>query len=145
MAERLALEDVESIRTKDVVEILRHEISNWIRWGHKKDWKPAGFRCPLGILYKSTDYWMESHKPLRCDEVEAAQLEKVIVGLPQRHRMAFLLYHLDRAAENGMIKCASDRNRKAAALGVHIRQYHNIVAQAHCMVLREWKKMKIKS
>lgn len=141
IAERLALQDVESIKTKDVVYMLRHEITNWMRWGRKRDWEPAGFRCPLGYLFKSSDRWVESRAPLPCDDIEAAKFERVVVSLPQKHRQAFVMYHLEQAAIEGMIRIATGRDEKARLLGVQKTRYHELVGQAHNIVMREWKKI----
>lgn len=139
-AERLALQDMESMKTLEVVGVLRHDITNWLRWGRKKDWKPAGFRCPLGFLYKSTDTWSETRKVLPCDDIEAAKFERVVVSLPQKHRETFVMYHMEQAAVDGMVRIATGRDDKARLLGVQKTRYHELVGQAHRIVLREWKR-----
>lgn len=140
-AERRALDDVDSIRTKEVVEILRHEIVNWLRWGRKRDWKPVGFRCPLGYLFKSTDTWAETRKASPCDDHEAAKFERVVVSLPERHRQAFTMYWLDKAAADGMVRIVTGRDEKARLLGLQKTHYHEIIGEAHNIVLREWRKI----
>jgi hypothetical protein len=132
----------EELRLKEVESVMRHELENWIRWGRKKDWLPASFRCPLGFLFKSTEvHDVAADKELPCDGLEAVKLERIIVGLPQKHRQAFVMHHLDKAADRGFIRIVRGREDKARLLCVQVRQYHNIVAQAHNIVLREWRKI----
>lgn len=130
-----------SLGTKEIESILHHEIDNWIRWGRKRDWMPVGFRCPLGFLYKSTDVHEVSYKSLPCDIGAAAKFERLVISLPERHREAFVMHQLDKAHMNGSVVILKGRFDKARLLGVQVRQYHNIVLQAHNIILREWKKI----
>jgi hypothetical protein len=130
----------ESLGTKDIESILRPEIENWIRWGKKRDWMPVGFRCPLGFLYKSTDVHEASHRALPCDEGSAAGFERIIIGLPERHRKAFVMHQLDRAHVQGWIVIVQGRDDKARILGVQKSRYHELVSQAFNMVLRDFQK-----
>jgi hypothetical protein len=133
--------ETEKVRTKDAEAILSHEIENWIRWGRKKDWRPASFRCPLGFLYKSSDTLTPTYRPPECKEIEAVKMERIVVGLPQRHRQAFVMHHLERAAVDGQVFIQVGRNQAARILGVQLRQYHYLVNQAHTMVLREYNRL----
>lgn len=129
--------------TKEIEGILRHEIENWMRWGRKRDWMPTGFRCPLGMMYKSLDR-DDVEQPgqfIRCDEIGAAQFERIVIALPERHRQAFVMHHLEKAAVNGWIMIQVGRNDAARILGVQLRQYHYLVNQSHGMVLRECLKL----
>jgi hypothetical protein len=137
-SERGDMED--SIRTKEVESILRHELENWLRWGRKRDWMPVSFKCPLGFLYKSTDVHEGSYRALPYDESEAVKLERIIVSLPQKHRQAFVMHHLDRAAVFGMVRIVRGRDEKARLLSVAKSRYHELVGQAHNIILREWQK-----
>jgi hypothetical protein len=131
----------ETLGTKEIESILRHEIDNWIRWGKKRDWKPVGFRCPLGHMHKATDVHEVSARPLPCNEMSAAGFERLIIGLPDRHRQAFVMHHLDKAHVAGHIRILKGRDEGARLLGVQVRQYHYMIQQAHSMVLREWRKV----
>lgn len=136
----------EDLRLKEVESVMRHELENWIRWGRKKDWLPASFRCPLGFLLKSTEvHDTAADKELPCDGLEAVKLEKIIVGLPQKHRQAFVMHQLDRAAVNGMVKIVRGRDDKARLLGLQKSRYHELLAQAFNMVWREWQKIVVKT
>lgn len=130
----------ESLGTKEIESILRLEIENWIRWGMKRDWMPVGFRCPLGYLFKTTDVHEVSYKPLPCVDGVAADFERVVVGLPVKHREAIVMHLLDRAHANGLLVVVAGRDDKARLLGVQKSRYHELVAQAMNMVLREWRK-----
>ncbi len=129
--------------TKQIETILRHELNNWLRWGRCRDWMPVGFRCQLGMMYKSLDREdVEAPKNFTpCDEIGAAQFERIVVALPQRHREAFVMHHLEKAAVNGWIMIQVGRNDAARLLGVQVRQYHYMVNQAHGMILRECLKL----
>jgi hypothetical protein len=129
------------LRTKEIESILRHEIENWMRWGRRRDWLPVGFRCPLGFLYRATDVHQPSYRRLPCDEGDAARLERIVVSLPERHRQAFVMYHLDKAHVNNHVVVVTGRDDKARLLGVQKSRYHDLVSQAHNMVLREWKRV----
>jgi hypothetical protein len=130
----------ETLRTKEIENLLHHELENWMRWGRRRDWLPAGFRCPLGFLYRATDVHQPSYRRLPCDEGEAARLERIIVSLPDRHRQAFVMYHLDKAHVNNHVTIVTGRDDKARLLGVQKSRYHDLVSQAHNMVLREWRR-----
>lgn len=132
----------EKLGAKEIELKMRHELENWIRWGRQKDWMPASFRCPLGFLFKSSDA-RSGHdvRPLPCDGLEAVKLERIIVGLPQKHRQAFVMHQLDRAAVNGVVRIVEGRDDKARLLGVQKSRYHEILAQAFNMVWREWQKI----
>lgn len=129
----------ENLRTKQVEAILADDIENWVRWGRKRDWMPSSFRCPLGFLYKSTDVHEASHKPAPCDGIEAVRFERVVISLPERHRQAFVMYHLERAAINGMVRIVKGYNEAARLMGMQKTRYYEILGQAHNMVLYRWR------
>lgn len=132
----------ESLGTKEIESILRHEIDNWIRWGKKRDWMPVGFRCPLGFMYKSTDVHVGAYRALPSDEGSASKFERIVIALPERHREAFVMHQLDKAHVSGWIVILKGRDDKARIMGVQKSRYHELVSQAHNIVLREWKRMK---
>ncbi|QDD65552.1 hypothetical protein EJD96_16005 [Herbaspirillum seropedicae] len=126
------MEDAE-LKTREVEELLRHEIENWIRWGRKRDWMPTGFKCPLGFAYKgSPANYVEP-----CDERAAVTFERIVISLPDKHRQAFVMHHLERAAVRQSIVIVRGRDIKARLLAVGKSRYHEIVAQAHNIVLRK--------
>jgi hypothetical protein len=122
--------------TKEIEGILRHELDNWMRWGRRRDWMPTSFRCPLGFMYKSTDVHETSYRPMPCDEIGAAGFERIVVSLPEKHRQAFVMYHIGKAHVRGKVVVFKGRDDGAKLLGVQLRQYHYLVNQAHSMVLR---------
>ena len=132
----------ETLRTKEVQSILKYEFENWIRWGKKNDWKPSSFKCPLGFMYKPSlgDVYEESYRPEPCDELEAVKLERIVISLPDKHKEAFVMYQLDKAAVNGFIVLVKGRDDKARALGVHKSKYHELVSEAHNMIYRSLQK-----
>lgn len=130
------MEDAE-LKTREVEGLLRHEIDNWIRWGRKRDWMPTGFRCPLGFAYKGeSPSFSEPY-----DHAAAVEFERIVVNLPEKHRMAFVMHHLERAAVRHLIVIVRGRDQKARLLAVGKSRYHEIVAQAHNIVHREWARM----
>jgi hypothetical protein len=126
--------------TKEIEGLLRHELDNWMRWARRRDYLPASFRCPLGYLFKTTDVH-DDEKPIRfiINEIGAAEFERVIISLPERHRQAFIMYQLGKAHVAGKVKIMRGRDEGAKLLGVGHWQYHNLVRQAHSMVLRKVK------
>lgn len=130
--------------TKEIESLLRHELDNWIRWGTRRDYLPPSFKCPVGFLFKSTDVHHEPvYRAPRVNDIEAARFEKIVVGLPERHRQAFVMYHLERASVKGKVFIHIGRGDAAKLLGVQVRQYHYMVNQAHAMVLRDWEVAKV--
>ncbi|WP_157845786.1 hypothetical protein [Herbaspirillum huttiense] len=129
------MEDAE-LKTKEVEGILHHEIENWLRWGRKRDWMPMGFRCPLGFAYKGS----RASCVAPFDEQAAVALERIVISLPDKHRQAFVMHHLERAAVRQSIVIVRGRDMKARLLAVGKSRYHEIVAQAHNIVLREWQR-----
>jgi hypothetical protein len=128
------------LHTKEIEHILQHEIENWMRWGRRRDWLPMGFRCPLGFLYRASDVHQPSYRRPPCDEIDASRLERIIIALPERHRQAFVMHHLDKAHVNSHVVIVTGRDDKARLLGVQKSRYHDLVSQAHNMVLREWRR-----
>ena len=126
--------------TKEIENILRHELDNWMRWARRRDYLPTSFRVPLGYLFKATEVHDEA-RPIRVvvDEIGAAGFERIVVTLPQRHREAFIMYQLGRAHVAGRVRVIKGREDCARLLGVGNWQYHNLVRQAHSMVLRKVK------
>ena len=132
----------ETLGTKDIEKILATEIGDWVRWGRNKDYLPVSFRCPLGFLYvpKRGDIGARLEKPAPINLLAVAAFERLVMGLPAKHRQAFVMYHLNRALVGSKIV---ERKRKpyemAKLLGVQKSQFHSIVSQAHNMVYRDWK------
>lgn len=117
---------------------LRLIMDNWIRWALGRDYLPASTRCPLGYLYKATDVWERSESARTpIDGIAAVRLEKIIVGLPERHRQAVVMHFLNRAANEGRVNIVKGRDDRAKLLGVQKSQYHEIVRQAMLMIQRE--------
>jgi hypothetical protein len=127
------MEDAE-LKTREVEAILHYEIENWIRWGRKRDWLPTGFKCPLGFAYKGASPGYAEP----CDERAAVMFERIVVSLPDKHRQAFVMHHLERAAVRQTIVIVRGRDMKARLLAVGKSRYHEIVAQAHNIVLRKY-------
>lgn len=128
------MEDAE-LKTREVENILRYEIENWIRWGRKRDWMPTGFKCPLGFAYRGSP----ASCPEPCDERSAVMFERIVISLPDKHRQAFVMHHLDRAAVRNFVLVVRGRDVKAKLLAVGKSRYHEIVKQAHNIVHREWE------
>ena len=129
----------ETAGTKEIEAILYYDLQNWLRWGRRRDWMPVSFRCPLGYLYKSSDVHEGSQIRMPvCDEIGAAGFERIVVSLPEKHRKAFVMHHLEKMAVRNLIVVVRGRDNRARLLGVAARQYHDIVRQAHRMVLRDW-------
>lgn len=124
------------------VDDLRHAMENWMRWALSRDYMPASTRCPLGYLYKATDVW-QSSEPYRppVDGIAAVRLEKIIVGLPERHRQAIVMHYLNKAAINGQVRIIKGRDDRAAILGVQKSRYHEMVNQARSMIWRKLTQM----
>lgn len=126
--------------TKEIENILRHELDNWLRWARRRDYLPVSFRVPLGYLFKTTDAPDEPRQVrVTVDEIGAAGFERIIVSLPERHRQAFIMHHLNKAHVAGKIRVMKGREDGAKLLGVQVRMYHYLVNQAHAMVLRKCK------
>lgn len=132
----------ESLGTKQIEKILSAEINNWLRWGRNRDYLPISFRCPLGYLYvpKRGDLEARLYKAPPINSLVAVEFERLVVGLPVRHRQAFVMYHLNRARIGDKI---IERKRSAydmaKILAVQKRQFEYLVSQAHNMVYRRWK------
>lgn len=126
------------IGTKEVERMLRIDLENWLRWGKMRDWRPVSFRCPVGFMYKSSDVHDVSYKPLPAHEGHAAKFERIVIALPEKHRQAFVMYHLGRAAANGQIKIMKGYDDAARLLGFAKSKYYEVLQEAHNIVLREF-------
>lgn len=137
----------ENLEIKQVVKILYKEINEWLRWGRGKDYLPPSFRCPLGFLYLPPRGDLEArlYKPVPINFLEALEFERIVVGLPVKHRQAFVMYHLDRAHINGRIVEKKRTGYEIARLlGVHRSRYYVLLTQAHNMVFRDWRQQQEK-
>lgn len=132
----------EMLGTKEVELVLATEFENWVRWGRKRDWAPASFRCPLGYLYKSPDVFGGLYRSPPCDDLAAERMERIIVALPPKMREAFVMYRLDRARIGGHVVIVKGRKRKAEILGVTVSHYHYLVRTAHRAILAAWRTKK---
>lgn len=124
--------------TKEVERMLRIDLENWLRWGRMRDWRPTSFKCPVGFMYKSTNVHESSYRPIPANEGQAARFERIVIGLPEKHRQAFVMYQLGRVAMTGQIKIISGHGDAARLLGMAKSKYYEIVQQAHNIVLREF-------
>ena len=137
------MEESENLGTRQIEKILSREISDWIRWGRNKDYLPPSFKCPLGFLYvpRGGDREVILSRPPPINLLAVVDFEQIIVGLPAKLRIAFVMYHLNRAKINDRIV---ERKRSAQEmgkiLGVQKRQFYTMVEQAHNQVFRKWKK-----
>jgi hypothetical protein len=138
----IAKMDEENLGIKQVEKILAREISDWLRWGRNKDYLPVSFRCPLGYLYKPMRGDLEANlrRQPPINLLEVVEFERLVIGLPDKHRQAFVMYHLGRAEINGRVE---ERKRTgyeiARLLGVHRSRYYVLLTQAHNMIFRTWK------
>lgn len=132
----------ENLGTKQIEKILAREISDWVRWGRNKDYLPPSFKCPLGFLYvpRGGDREVILSRPAPINLLAVIEFERLVVGLPVKLRMAFVMYHLNRAKINDKIV---ERKRSAQEmgklLGVRKTQFYVAVEQAHNLVFRIWK------
>jgi hypothetical protein len=133
--------DEEAFTIRELEGLLSTELDNWLRYGRKKDWLPAGFKCPLGFAYKPVlgEVYSGASIMMPCNEEQALAFDRVICGLPKRHRQAFVMYHLDRAHVHGFILIVKGRAQKAQILGCSTRHYHRMVKESHEMVLSRWR------
>lgn len=116
------------MRTRDLEHALGRLIDNWLAWGRGRDWKPAGYKCPLGVMYQSA----RVSSPLLYIEATALQFEAAVVALPEKQRQAFILHHMERAPVSGQMRRIKEgRAGKARALGVQVRQFSYLVNAAH--------------
>lgn len=132
----------ENLGTKQIEKILAREISDWIRWGRNKDYLPPSFKCPLGFLYvpRGGDREVILSRPAPINLLAVIDFERLVVGLPVKLRMAFVMYHLNRARiNNKVIERKRNAQEMGQLLGVQKRQFYTIVEQAHNLVFRTWK------
>jgi hypothetical protein len=130
-------------KTKAIEQILYYEIENWLRWGRNRNWMPVSFRVPLGYLFKSSDVHEASVRRPEVKEGDAADFERIIIALPEKHRQAFVMYHLERAVVNGRVISIKGRGQAQQLLGLQKSRYHEVVNQAHSIVLRECQRSKL--
>lgn len=137
------LEESENLGIREIEKILASEIGDWIRWGRNKDYLPVSFRCPLGFLYLPKRGDIETalySKPKPINVLTVVEFERIVVRLPDKHRQAFVMYHLNRAKVRGRIV---EKKRSgydmAKLLGVSKSKFYGLVSEAHNMVFRNWK------
>jgi hypothetical protein len=74
-----------------------------------------------------------------CDEISAADFERIVISLPEQYRLAFVMHHLEKAAIAGRICVLRGANDGARLLGVQKSRYYQILNHAHVIVLREFQ------
>lgn len=134
--------EAENLGIKQIEKILSNEIMDWLRWGKSKDYLPSSFRCPLGQMYipKRGDLEANLYKPMPVNELQALAFEKIVIGLPTKHRQAFVLHHLGRVHKRGrIIEKKLNGYDIAKLLGMHRSRYYVILAQAYNMIFHRWK------
>lgn len=137
------LEESENLGIRQIEKILASEIGDWIRWGRNKDYLPVSFRCPLGFLYLPKRGDIETalySKPKPINLLSVVEFERIVVRLPEKHRQAFVMYHLNRANVRGRIvekkRSGYDMGK---ILGVSKSKFYGLVSESHNMVFRNWK------
>lgn len=142
------LEESENLGVKQVEKVLASEIGDWIRWGQHKDYLPPSFRCPLGFLYVPMRGDIEAtlySKPKPINLLAVVEFERIVVRLPEQHRQAFVMYHLNRAkVRNRIVQKKRPYFEMAKLLGVQKTKFYDLLGQAHNMVFRDWKKLQTK-
>lgn len=137
------IEEPENLGIREIEKILSSEISDWIRWGHNKDYLPTSFRCPLGFLYIPARGDIETalySKPKPINLLVVVEFERIVVRLPVKHREAFVMYHLNRVKiRNKVVERKRSGYEMAKLMGVSKAKFYGLVSEAHNMIFRNWK------
>lgn len=121
------------LKTKEIEEILYHELDNWRRWCLKRDYMPTKGRDSLDRIPSPA-----SGKEI--DELQADRMERIVMGLPGRLKAVFIAHHLNKVVCGARVALAMNAERKYQLIGVNPRTYQRINADAHRAVLRSWQK-----
>jgi hypothetical protein len=133
----------ETLGIKQIEQILSRELSDWLRWGRGKDYLPVSYGSLLGKLYvpKRGDLEATLYKPAPINLLEVLEFEKIVIGLPKKHKQAFVMHHLGRAHVRGRILEKKMGGAEIARhLGVHRSRYYVLLNQAYRMIYWRWKK-----
>jgi hypothetical protein len=137
------LEESENLGIREIEKILSTEIGDWIRWGRNKDYLPVSFRCPLGFLYIPKRGDIETalySKPKPINMLAVVEFERIVIRLPEKHRQAFVMYHLNRAkVKTRIVEKKRSGYDMGKILGVSKSKFYGLVSEAHNMVFRNWK------
>lgn len=126
---------------KDIERLLGSELRNWLRWANSKDYLPKSFGSILGQLYVPMrgDLQARLYKPVPVDILGAVAFEAIVVTLPEKHRKAFVMYHLGRAVVKDRIVTKKRNGYEIARiLGVHRSRYYVLLREAHNMIFRRF-------
>ena len=119
------------LSTREIEDIIQQDLENWMRWGRRRDWMPAGYGSILGTLYRARladgaspadDAPPPPKSPV--NERDAMHFERIVVSLPKQQRTAFVLHHLWRGANHGWVINIRTREDAARVLGVGKTKYH---------------------
>lgn len=122
----------DQLKTLEVMNMLKPELDNWIRWGSDKKFYPKSYACIMRYAVKLPDRGdlcvCEYIPPV--DILAAEDMEDVVKTVPKKKREAFLLYVLGKAVINEERKKAQRRLDGAKVLRICERQYNRLVRDA---------------
>lgn len=121
------------LKTKEIEEILYHELDNWRRWCLKRDYMPTKGRDSLDRIPSPA-----SGKEI--DVLQAERMERIAVSLPPRMRGVFKAHHLNKVVCGNRVVIVSNVQRICQLLGLNPRTYRRINSEAHKVVLKTLNK-----
>lgn len=128
----------EKIKLRDFENHMGAEIDNWCRWGRQRDWLPMSYGNILGKRYRPRNRHTAPENSERPVDLQAAiRIERLVCGIPEQFRQAFILHYVGRVAVNGRIRIARTKEDGARILGIKRAQYYNRINRAAAILIRQ--------
>ena len=115
------------------------QLDNWKRWCRKKDYLPMAHICQLAALIRQAKQESQSatDAPLPIFEGAALSFNRLVMLLPHRHMIVFLLDYLDKGIRGQMIVYSRDVNTKFSLAGMSKTTFYRRAKEAEDM-LKRW-------
>lgn len=101
---------------------IHERLCNWARWCHSPQW---GRVQPMFRLYRPDEHWEGATPSTPVDTLDAAKIQKLMPGLPEKHRAAIGWSYIKR----------TNPKRAAQQLGVNLYGLAELVKDGRQMLI----------
>jgi hypothetical protein len=113
-------------------------LDNWIRYCRKRDWLPLGHVSQIALLIKQAKQVSQTatDAPIPAYEDAALKFNDLVLRLPNRLRVVFLLNHLDKGVLGQRIVYTRHAHLKYRLANVSKATFHRHATEADAAIKR---------